>query len=84
MDGDIADLQQKADQLMQVAEDAVHSLDTWVWSHELFAAMHRITELRLMCNVEMSAEFEPVEALFVPKFGEDFQQMWDAAGQVAS
>lgn len=84
MDGDIADLQQKADELMLVAEQAFESLDTWQWSHELTAAMYRITALRLICNTEITAEFEPTEALFVPGFCEDFHRMWADAGQVAS
>lgn len=80
MDGDIADLHQKADELMAVAEEAFRSLNTELpTAPVLFAAMNRITALRLMCNTKWSAEFAPVEALFVPGFREDFHAWWEAA-----
>lgn len=84
MDGDIADLQQKADELMSVAEQAFDTFENWQWSYELSIAMAQIGWLAGICNTEITAEFEPTEALFVPGFCEDFGRMWADAGQVAS
>ena len=79
MDGDIADLHQKADQLIAVAEGVFADLDSWQWSHELVAAWYRLKGLSMICDTEITASFDPVEALFVPGFREDFHAWWEAA-----
>lgn len=55
------------------------AVDSWQWSHELVAAWYRLKGLSMICDTEITAEFDPVEALFVPGFREDFHAWWDAA-----
>ena len=83
MDGDIADLEQKADELMTAAEGVFADLDEWVWSHELTAAWYRLKALSLICDTEITATFDATEALFVAGFREDFHAWWAEAGRTA-